>query len=817
MDDTDKIKGMTYSKVGGSYQLHIEKFADLQSVLDLDEAFWALNCVDVNSLRMDKRFLAFVDADNDGRIRTDEVRRAIEFLLANMKDGKGFEEGSDILMLSAINDATPVGVAMLDSARLILKNLNKPDAATLTLDELRNDKAIRSRSYSNGDGVVTPDQDQPPEVNDRIELIMKTAGSADDVSGVKGINAALIDKFLAECTAYNAWQEQLRKDDGTLLCFGQNTANVYAQYLAVKGDIDNYFLNSETLEFFSEEPDRVAKKDLAADVRAPEEVRAMLEKSVLALPRADRRLDLNDRLNPLRRAQIESFFALPECAKMLEDNRLSVEEWRSFVKKIAPYDAWSKAKPVFAGLYEAVDQEVLSKITAEDPVIVQLKECCAKDLNAGTALAGMDVLHKFMLFQRYLKELLNNFVSLASLFDLAADSPLQAGKLVMDGRHFTLAVPVKDLAEHKRIVTMSNICVLYIELSPTASVKPPWQTLAVAVSSGNMRNLFVGKRGLFFAAGGGIFDAKVTAFVEQPVSISEALKNPFYRFGAFVGEQISKFFNSKAAGAQKELGAQLSSGKVPPVPAAGNNGGNASMILMGGGIGIAALGSSVAFITKQLQTVSIWDILSVLLGIILIFGGPVVAVSLVKLYRRNLSRFLEATGCAVNRRMRMSRAMGNIFTFSPEMPAGKKIRSSFVPRRVAGAWGAQLLIVLVVLLIIGACAGVWYMRGRERARAAAAAAAAAKTAETTAKEPAQKKCAAPAKQAAPVKKECPAPAKKAAPAPAPAKKADTAPVKKADTAPAKPAAPAPAPAKKADAASAPAKPAAPAPTPAVKK
>jgi len=807
MGDTDTIKGMTYSKVGGSYQLHIEKFADLRSILELDEAFWALNCIDVNSLRMDKRFLAFVDADNDGRIRTDEIRRAIEFLLTNMKDGKGFEEGSDILLLSAIDDTTPVGTAMLDSARLILKNLNKPDAATLTLDELRNDKAIRSRSYSNGDGVVTPDLDQPPEVNERIELIMKTAGSTDDVSGAKGVNAALIDKFLAECAACSAWREQLRQDDGTLLCFGPDTAGVYAQYLTVKADIDNYFLNSETLEFFSEEPDRVAKKDLAADVRAPEEVRAMLEKSVLALPRADRRLDLNDRLNPLRRAQIESFFALPQCAEMLEDNRLSVEEWRSFEKKIAPYDAWSKAKPAFAGLYEAIDQEVLSKITAEDPVISQLKECCTQDLNAGTALAGLDVLHKFMLFQRYLKELLNNFVSLASLFDLAADSPLQAGKLVMDGRHFTLAVPVKDLAEHKRIVTMSNICVLYIELSPTASIKPPWQTLAVAVSSGNMRNLFVGKRGLFFAAGGGIFDAKVTAFVEQPVSISEALKNPFYRFGNFVGEQISKFFNTKAAGAQKELGAQLSSGKVPPVPSSGNNSGNASMLLMGGGIGIAALGSSVAFITKQLQTVSIWDILSVLLGIILIFGGPVVAVSLVKLYRRDLSRFLEATGCAVNRRMRMSRAMGNIFTFSPEMPAGKKIRSSFVPRRVAGSWGGQLLIVLILLLIVGACAGVWYMRGRERARAAAEAQAAQTAA---AKDPAQKECAAPAKKAcpAPGAKAAPAPVKKAAPAApaaAPAKKAAPAPA----PAPAKKAAPAPAPA--------PAPKAAPAPAPAVKK
>ena len=276
-----------------------------------------------------------------------------------------------------------------------------------------------------------------------------------------------------------------------------------------------------------------------------------------------------------------------------------------------------------------------------------------------------------MLYQRYLKELLNNFVSLSSLFSLDTLSPLQAGKLIMDGRHFTLAVPVTDLAEHKRIVTPSNICVLYVELSSTSpTAKVPFKNLAVAVTSGNMLNLIVGKRGIFFGADGGIFDAKVTAFVEQPVSISEALKNPFYRFSSFVSEQINKFLNTKSAGVQKELGTQLSSGKVPAPPVAGSN---PSMLLMSGGIGMAALGSSIAFITKQLQNVSIWDILSVIIGIILIFGGPVVAISLIKLYRRDLSRFLEATGCAVNRKMSI---VGNWEIFSPLRPLCLPVKKS---------------------------------------------------------------------------------------------------------------------------------------------
>ena len=753
---------MTYSKVGGNYQLTVRNFEDLQAVLALDEAFWALNCIDINSLRMDRRFLSFMDSNNDGKIRTDEIRTAVTFLLKYLKNGKGFEEKSAVLNLDDLNETD--GALLLESAKLILNNLGKADARQLTLEELRNDKAIRSRSYNNGDGVVTPDPEQSPSVNARIELVMKTAGTADDVSGLKGINIGLLEKFTAEAGAFIAWDDQIKNDNGTLLCFGANTAAVYGKFLAVKEDIDNYFLNSETLEFFSTEPERVGKKDLAADVRAPREVREMLEKSVLALPRADRTLDLNDKLNPLLRGKIEAFFALPEGAAMLVDSKLTAAEWNSFKAKIAPYDAWSKAKPAFADTYAAVGKENLLA-ALNDSVMEELKTACANDLNAGTALAGIDMLHKLMLFQRYLKELLNNFVTLSALFDLNAVSPLQAGKLVMDGRHFTLAVPVTDLAEHKRIVADSNICVLYIELSSTTpAVVPPFKTVAVAVTSGSMRNLFVGKRGLFFGADGGIFDAKVTAFVDQPVSISEALKNPFYRFSSFVTEQINKFLNTKSAGAQKELGAQLSSGKVPPVPAAQNSGGNASMLLMSGGIGIAAIGSSIAFITKQLQNVSIWDILSVILGILLIFGGPVVIMSLIKLYRRDLSRFLEATGCAVNRKMRMCRKLGDIFTFTPIMPPGKKIRSTFVPRQVPGVWKTRIIWFFAALLAAAVCCGVWYMRGIERTRAAERALLEAQK-EAAAKAEARKKSCPPAREAnTEVKKASVQPAVPAAPA-----------------------------------------------------
>jgi hypothetical protein len=64
----------------------------------------------------------------------------------------------------------------------------------------------------------------------------------------------------------------------------------------------------------------------------------------------------------------------------------------------------------------------------------------------------------------------------------------------------------------------------------------------------------------------------------------------------------------------------------------------------------------------------------------------------------------------------MSRKLGDIFTFHPTLPPGKKIRPKFIARPVKGAWKSTFLIVITVLLAAALCCGVWYMRGKERAK-----------------------------------------------------------------------------------------------------
>ena len=112
--------------------------------------------------------------------------------------------------------------------------------------------------------------------------------------------------------------------------------------------------------------------------------------------------------------------------------------------------------------------------------------------------------------------------------------------------------------------------------------------------------------------------------------------------------------------------AKASAGKLPAATQTPAFSG--SMMLMGGGLGIAAIGSSFAFMAQALKNVSVWNVLFVFLCIILIFSGPLVIMSLIKLYRRSISSFLEAGGVAINKRMRLTGKMGAIFTREPVVP-----------------------------------------------------------------------------------------------------------------------------------------------------
>ena len=699
-------RNLKFVRIGGSYQPVISGSSDFSKLIELDDAHWQVTSLTVSSLRTDKRFLDFLDTDRNGLIRTDEVRAALNFMHSVFSDFSGTDAGSDVLKLDAVNRETPDGSAVYAAAQTILLALGKSEASEISLGEIANDAGVRCCATSNGDGIITADPENDPGTAALIAAVSGNVGSVQDLSGVPGMNAAELDAFIALVKAYFAWLDDGKARAEELSPFGENTSAMAQIAGELQEPIRQFFLSSSALAFLEDDPERLAKKGIVADVRSATEVDELLKSVAIAAPEKDGRLRCNAPLNPKWKGKFLALCAYPEFSRFLEDNSLAAEKWQEFTSLLAPCTAYLAANPA-AGKFAGLSREDLERLVS-DETVSRARELIQSDIDAGNALAGSDKLLKAVLYQKYILEFLNNFANLTDLFKTDCFSMLQTGTLVMDGRHFTLAVPVTNIAEHKKIVSTSNICVAYVEITGGNPGAVQKSTLAVGVTSGSMRNLFVGKRGVFFSADGKVYDAKVTDFIEQPVSISDAVKKPFLSFGSFVGKQFDKLIATHANSVQKDLGTQISTGKVPAVPAAPAGGQvNGSMLLMGGGIGLAALGSSVAFIAKSLQNVSLLTVLGVLLGIMVVFGGPCVVISITKLYRRDLARFLEAAGCALNHSMRLTFILGLFFTFSPRRPGavGPEMLEDKVTKR---SFSCPVVLLLILLsMIIGGAAGIW--------------------------------------------------------------------------------------------------------------
>ena len=718
---------MMFRRIGGAGQLALHDIDDLPHVLELDEAHWALTGIDIDFLRTDRQFLDFIDEDHNGIIQADEVKRAVAWFLAHIRPEARPELGSPELRLDSIDVSAPEGAALFAAARVVLRNLGIPDSPVLSLSQIRNDDGILSNACCNGDGVITPGCftgdcregasaiPENPHLAEIVSRIMEIIGSCRDLTGAEGINRELLDSFRSGAEQYLSWYEAPENRPELLRPCGERTADFAAAVENLQERIDRYFLHCAALDFLPGLSCRPPLVEGDGDVPESAPMQELLEKLPIATPRPDRVLDFSAPLNPLYEKELHALAAHPAMAEFLTGSVLSEAMWRRLTSLLTPCLEWKNAEPDKA--YEKIEPAIL-KQWLTDGSLEELRRRIDEDLTIARELTAYHSLIKLTLFQQYLLEFLNNYVSLGALFNPRAASMLQTGKLVMDGRHYTFATPVKNLAEHKRIATISDICVLYVEATTGRTENARRMTLAVAVTSGNIRNLFIGKHGIFYAVDGSVWDARIIDLIQQPVSISEALKMPFFRFGEFVARLADRFFSTKSTEVQKTLEKTITTGAVltPPAPAPAAKpqtpAVSGSMMLMGGGIGIAAIGSSVAFIIKSLQNISILNVLAVLLGIILIFGGPMVVISLVKLYRRNISRFLEANSCAVNRPMRLSRKLGLVFTFAPPLPRAGLLKEDLVDlfRKPTVSKGIRFFQIVLLLLAVAAAILCWLLQ-----------------------------------------------------------------------------------------------------------
>jgi len=671
-------KNMTFKRFGRTRHLRIETADDLKAVLALDEAHWVAVGAPVASLNCDADLLAMIDSDHNGRIMCFELREAIAWLFEHLSDTSGLTAGGDVLKLAAINTGSETGEHIHESAVMILQRLGADGADEVTIDQVRQVKALVEQHPVSEAGVVLPEAADDGEVRRFIADVIVCVGGAEHPSGTVGIDRHEMNEFLVQAQAYLDWQEQgtipPKQSTSAIMPLGERTCEAYELYAALRDKIDQYFAQCEAAAFDTRAAERVALSDdelQAVDLSNPQAIRSFMAASPLAKPRVDQVLAFEEPVNPFYYSQLTALRAdVIEPALGREAPVLTEKAWQEVKAFFDVHDKWVAAK---AGQdVEELDNAMLQRYL--DPHFRQsVERLIAESTETALVLGNIRLTEKLLLYQKHLLSLANNFVSFPHLYDPQRRAMFERGTLIMDGRHFEFCILVADRPAHAKVAATGNMCVLYVRVSPAEGAA---YELAVPVTSGGLGNLCMGKRGMFRTVDAVESDARVVQVIENPVSLGEAVVSPFKRL---IGLMTGKI-EALTAKAEKTLDAEAGTiterpaeAKPAQPPEAAKGGGlMAGGLLMGGSVAVAALTSAIAYITKTLSGVGTGQILFGIGAAVMVVMLPASIMAFIKLRRRDLSALLEGSGWAINARMRLTFKQGRFFTSRPLLPRGAK-------------------------------------------------------------------------------------------------------------------------------------------------
>jgi hypothetical protein len=683
-----------FERFGRALHLVLDSADALEQVLALDHAYWVALSAPIESLHMDPRFLEFVDSDKDGRIRSEELRRAVAWVLPLLANRAGLSAGSDSIRPEDVDVRAPAGPDLAEAIRRLQGLRETESDAPLTLAEVRLSSASSKLSLD----PLGPEEVLDPGVADVLSAAISAGEGFEGDGGGWGVDPYGLERFVASAQARIAWIDDLANADvgDPRVPFGPVTRDLFVAIDAIEDKVNEYFVLCRAASV----DDEFRVRGLPSETEAPavvdlDALSDAVRQAPLAPPTASRTLSQGPSINPSYESEISALFAGPIAAAYGEDAELEEAQWWDLNRRFASHRVWAEADPAphLAALSDARLRECL-----EDDRLKRTRAGVADRARDALDAGRLRDVDKLLSYQKNLLRLTNNFVSFPDLYRPGRRALFDRGDLLLDGRRFNLAIAVHDRSRHKVLAETSNICIVYLRISGAQT--EPYE-VAVAVTSGGMGNVAIGKRGVFTEPTGALLDAEVVDIVTNPISLGEAMTAPLRR----LGEVFSKKIESLSESAQSNLdetglaavdqarGAKTPGAPEAPKPSA-KEAAPSSSLLAGGSFAIAALGSSLAFVTKTLSTMSFGDVATGLL--IALFGvlGPATLLAAIKLRSRDLSPMLEGSGWAVNRAMRLTWRQSRYFTQTPRYPKGSRRRGA-----IAG-WVVGL--VLATAALVGA-------------------------------------------------------------------------------------------------------------------
>ena len=675
------MKPIVFRNYGGIHQLRIESAKDLAFIHQLHPARWAATSVQIENLQCDPVFLKYLNQDGSGTIRSEHLRAAVRWIFRLMAKGDRMAASSNVLRLADLDTSHEEGRQLREAAIHILGQLKVKNLDEISLEQVRTFQNTYGMTAPNGDGVLPPEHVSDPAAAQLTADVLEQVGCTKDMSGADGINEGHVRQFLDRAKKHLAWKT-LTEDDGAagILPWGDDMAAAAKLTSELDAKIEQFFLQCDLVKLDARTAEHIclSEKDLEnLDGSDPRAIERQLAQAPLQTPNAEGELNLQGSINPYYQDQMDEL-QNRVLARARPNSRESLTRigWQQVKAIFEPYCAWQAEKPS-DGVGEL--SETTLKEYLDGPAQEKLLQLLLEDLAVKDEVRQVTDLEKLILYQRWLLELANNFVSFSALYDPSRRALFELGDLIIDGRELAFTMKVRNRAEHKKIAQASKMFLVYAEITRSQEQGGSFE-IAAALTAGGQGAIEIGKRGVFYDLQGKEWDARVVDIVENPISLGEAIKSPFLKAKKLLSEKAEAFAGARAGSLEQattEVTAKMEQGEPLQQPAEMPSAGapppsslGIRDLLLGGGIAVAAVGSSLVYLISALSQISLLRAGITVMSLVLVVALFSALSGWNKLRKRDMSSLLEACGWAVNFHMYMTRRLNNLFSHTPHLPGG---------------------------------------------------------------------------------------------------------------------------------------------------
>jgi hypothetical protein len=697
-----------FVRCGGVEQVAIRDGADIAALQTLDPKLWVSLACSVQGQELDAKTLAWIDTDEDGRIRIPEILATIEWLQDALTSLDVLMKGGDELALRSINAETALGQGIITAAHRIVdeKDIAKDDACIKLADATEAEKTFSARPW-NGDGVLVPSAAAQSPNGSRLEQLVQdiiaTHGAETDRSGQLGIDTERVTAFFAEAKRLVDWHAKAEQDP-QILILAESTESTFSLITELTPKVEDFFARCR-LAAFDDRAIAVLNGTEAEYLALVGKELSLTSQDMAKLPLAKvgpgSRLPLVEGVNPAWADKVSALRDAMAALLGMKSSSLSETEWKTAQAKLAPFHAWYAEKPTTK--VDSLGIPKLKEVLSNDSqqALLQLID---QDLAADGEYKQVAALLKLSHLQRDFVKLLNNFVNFSDFFQ-GNGAIFQAGRLYLDGRCCELCIHVADVGKHAAMAGLAKTYLAYCDCVRASGEK---LSIVAAFTGGSADHLMVGRNGIFYDRQGRDFDATVTKIIENPISIRQAFFAPYKQFVRMVEEQMAKraSVTEPASGNKpKEAAQTTSAAEVPteaePKPLLGKKIDLGTLAALGVAVGgIATFFSSILALLFGLGP---WMPLGILAAVLCI-SLPSMFIAWLKLRQRSLGPLLDANGWAINGLVRINVPLGSSLTSIAKVPpnAERSLRDPYQDRR--SPWLMGLCLTLLV-----AALGLWYL------------------------------------------------------------------------------------------------------------